>query len=125
MGYDKLTRAFEARFVACSRVSRPFDSLITMSMEEGETLRAYFDRYWEFYNEIGENNERVALSNFKVSLPIDFELKTSLTLRLVTDMHELMERVEEYKRLKVVGQVQIQGIYSHEKRGKNGLSSLA
>lgn len=94
-------------------------------MEEGETLKAYFDRYWEFYNEIGENNERVALSNFKVSLPIDFELKTSLTLRLVTDMHELMERVEEYKRLKVVGQVQIQGICSQEKGGKNGLSSLA
>lgn len=94
-------------------------------MEEGEILRVYSNHYWELYNEIGKNNERVATSNFKVSLPIDFELKTSLTLRLVTDMHELMERVEEYKRLKVVGQVQIQGVYSQEKGGKNGLSSLA
>ena len=32
--YDKLTRAFGARFVTCN-------SLITMSMKEGETLRAY------------------------------------------------------------------------------------
>ena len=70
-----------------------------MSMEEGETFRAYSDHYWELYNEIEENNERVAASNFKVSLPIDFKLKTSLTLQLVMDMHKLMERVENYKRL--------------------------
>lgn len=38
----------------------------------------------------------MAAGTFKVGLPI---LRTSLTLRLVTNMHELMERVEEYKRL--------------------------
>ena len=51
-----------------------------MSMEEGETFRAYSDHYWELYNEIEENNERVAASNFKVILPINSKLKTSLTL---------------------------------------------
>ena len=52
--YDELIRTFGARFVTCSRVPKPFDSLITMSMKEGETLRAYSNRYWELYNKIGE-----------------------------------------------------------------------
>jgi len=41
----------------------------------------------------------VATSTFKVGLHIDFYLRASLTLRPVMDMHKLMERVEEYKRL--------------------------
>ena len=53
-GYDELIRTFGARFVTCSRVSKPFDSLITMSMKEDETLKAYYNRYWELYNKIGE-----------------------------------------------------------------------
>lgn len=43
--YEELTRAFEARFVTCSRVSRPLDSLLSMYMREGEALKNYFDRY--------------------------------------------------------------------------------
>lgn len=70
-----------------------------MSMKEGETLKAYFDHYYEFYNMIEGNNGGVAVSTFKVGLTIDFELRTSLTLWSVTDMQKLMERVEEYKRL--------------------------
>lgn len=79
----------------CSRVPKSLDSMITMFMKEGETLRAYSDRYWELYNEIGGNNGGVASSTFKVGLPINFKLRTLLTLRLVMDMHKLMERVEE------------------------------
>ena len=79
----------------CSKVLKSLDSLITMSMKEGETLRVYSDRCWELYNDIGGNNGGVATNTFKVGLPINFELRTSLTLRLVMDMHKLMERVEE------------------------------
>lgn len=78
--YDELTREFGARFVTCSRVPKPFDSLIIMSMKEGETLKAYFDHYYELYNMIEGNNGGVAVSTFKVGLIIDFELRTSLTL---------------------------------------------
>ena len=70
-----------------------------MSMKEGETFRSYFDRFWELYNEIGGNNGGVATNTFKVGLPIDSELRTSVTLQPVTDMKKLIERVEEYKRL--------------------------
>ena len=43
--FQELTRAFEARFVTCSRVSCPLDSLLSMAMQEGETLKTYSDRY--------------------------------------------------------------------------------
>ena len=39
------TRVFEARFVTCSRVSRPLNSLLSMTIQEGETLKTYSDRY--------------------------------------------------------------------------------
>ena len=50
--FEELTWAFRARFVTCSRVPRPLDSLLSMSMKKGETLKNYSDRYWEIYNEI-------------------------------------------------------------------------
>ena len=43
--FEELTRAFGARFVTCSRVLRPLDSLLSMVMREGETLKTYSDRY--------------------------------------------------------------------------------
>ena len=43
--FEELTRAFGARFVTCSRVLRPLDSLLSMSMRKRETLKNYFDRY--------------------------------------------------------------------------------
>ena len=44
-GYDKLIKAFKARFVTCSRTPKPFTSLLSLAMKEGETLRAYSNRY--------------------------------------------------------------------------------
>ena len=37
--FQELTRAFRARFVTCSRVSCPLDSLLLMVMREVETLK--------------------------------------------------------------------------------------
>ena len=45
-GYDELIRAFRAVFVICSRILKPFNYLLTMSMKKGETLRVYSNRYW-------------------------------------------------------------------------------
>ena len=62
------------------------DSLLSLSMREGETLKAYSDRYWEMYNEIdGEFND-VAISTFKVSFPTEHGLRKSLTSKLVTSV---------------------------------------
>ena len=67
--FRELTQSFGSRFVTCSRVPRPFDSLLSLSMQEGETLKAYSDRYWEMYNEIDGDFENVVISTFKIDLP--------------------------------------------------------
>ena len=43
--FKELTRAFGSYFVTCSRVPQPLDSLLSMTMQEGETLKTYSDRY--------------------------------------------------------------------------------
>ena len=43
--FKELTQAFGSCFVTCSRVPRPLDSLLSLSMQEGETLKTYSDRY--------------------------------------------------------------------------------
>ena len=39
--FKELTQAFGSCFVTCSRVPRPLDSLLSLSMREGETLKTY------------------------------------------------------------------------------------
>ena len=98
--FKELMRAFEARFVTYSRVSRPLDSLLSMSMREGETLKNYFDRYQELYNEIDGDFKDVAVRTFKVGLPTHSDLQKSLTMKPSQSMHQLMDRIEEHKRVK-------------------------
>ena len=43
--YKQLTQAFGSRFITNSRVPRPLNSLLSLSMRERETLKAYSDRY--------------------------------------------------------------------------------
>ena len=68
-------------------------------MGVGETLRSYASRYWEPYNEIDSDNEKIAASTFRMGLPKNSELRESLTKRPPEDMRLLMRRIEEYKRL--------------------------
>ena len=96
---QELTRAFRARFVTCSRVPRPLDSLLSMVMREGETLKTNSDRYWETFNEIDEDFEEVAIRMFKVGLPIEHELRKSLTKKLAQCMHQLMDQIDKHKRV--------------------------
>ena len=51
------------------------------------------------YNEIGGRNERVATSTFRLGLLKDSVLRDSFTIRPPEGMHQLMRRIEEYKRL--------------------------
>ena len=50
--YKELTKAFNARFVTCSKIPKPLNSLLSMAMREGETLKTYSDRYQELFIEI-------------------------------------------------------------------------
>jgi len=44
--FKELTQAFGSRFITCRRVPRPLDSILSMYMREGKTLKTYLDRYW-------------------------------------------------------------------------------
>ena len=66
--FKKLTKAFCSRFITCSRVLQHLDSLLSMSMREGESVKAYSDRYWEMFNKIDGDFDNVAIKTFKVGL---------------------------------------------------------
>ena len=97
--FKELTQAFGSHFVTCSKVPWPLDSLLSLSMQEGEILKTYSDRYWEMYNKIDGDFEDVAISTFKVGLPNDHGLRKSLTGKLVTSVRQLMDQIDKYKRV--------------------------
>ena len=77
-----------------------------MSMRDGETLKAYSDRYWEIFNEIDGNYDDVAISTFKAGLLAEHDLRKSLTSKPVTSVRLLMDRIDKYRRIK---EYQLQG----------------
>ena len=84
--FKKLTQAFCSRFITCNRVPQPLDSLLSMSMREGESVKAYSDRYWEMFNKIDGDFNDVAIKTFKVGLPSKHGLRKSLTVKPVTSL---------------------------------------
>ena len=78
---------------------QPVDALLSIKMGVGEILHSYASRYWEFYNEIGGGNEKIAARTFRMGLPKNSEVRESLTKRPPKDMRKLMRRIEEYKQL--------------------------
>ncbi|XP_023920678.2 uncharacterized protein LOC112032152 [Quercus suber] len=104
--FEKLTQAFGARFITYRWVPQPLGSLLSMSMREGETLKAYSDRYWEMFNEIGGDYDDVAINTFKAGLPAEHDLRKSLTGKPVTNVRRLMDWIDKYIK---VEEDQIQG----------------
>ena len=98
--FKKLTQSFGARFITCSRVPLPLGFLLSMSMRDGETLKASSDRYWEMFNEIDMSYDDVAINTFKAGLPAQHDLRKSLTSKPVTSVHLLMDMIDKYRRIK-------------------------
>ena len=82
--YRQLTQAFDSCFVTNSRALRPLSVLLSLSICDRETLKAYLGRYWEMYNEMDGNFDDVTVNTFKNSLPIEHNLRKSLTGKLAT-----------------------------------------
>ena len=97
--FKKLTQSFCSWFITCSRVLQPLDSLLSISMREGESIKAYFERYWEMFNEIDDDFGEVTIKTFKVGLPSKHGLRKSLTGKPITSLCQLMDRVDKYKRI--------------------------
>ena len=98
--FKKLTQSFYSRFITCNRVPQLLDSLLSMLIREGESVKAYSERYWEIFNEIDKDFDEVAIKNFKVGLPSKHGLRKSLTGKPVTSLRQLMDRVDKYKMIK-------------------------
>ena len=62
-------------------------------------MKAYAKRYWEMFNEIDGEFDKVAIRTFKVGLPSEHDLRKSLTGKPVTSLCQLMDRVDKYKRI--------------------------
>ena len=48
---------------------------MSMSMREGESVKAYSDRYWEMFNKIDGDFDDIAIKNFKVGLLSEHDLR--------------------------------------------------
>ena len=51
------------------------------------------------YNKIDGDFEDVAISTFKVGLPAEHSLRKSLTSKPVTNVRQLIDRIDKYKRV--------------------------
>ena len=71
-----------------------------MSMREGESVKAYSERYWEMFNEIDGDFDEVTIKTFKVGLPSsEHGLRKSLISKPITSLRQLMDRVDKHKRI--------------------------
>ena len=52
------------------------------------------------FNEIDEDFDDVAIRTFKVGLPVEYDLRKSLTKKPVRSVCRLMDYIDEYKRVK-------------------------
>ena len=84
--FKKLTQSFYSQFIMCSRVPQPLDSLLSMTMREGESVKSYAERYWEMFNEIDGDFDEVAIRTFKIGLPSKHGLRKSLIGKSVTNL---------------------------------------
>ena len=60
----------------------------------------YLDRYWEMFNEIDGDFDDVSIRTFKVNLLAKHGLRKSLTGKPASSVHQLMDRIGRYKRIK-------------------------
>ena len=86
--FKELTWTFGSRFITCSRVPRPLDSLLSMSTREGE-----------MFNKIDGDFDDVAIRTFKVGLLAEHDLRKYLTKKPIRSMRWLMDCIDEYKRV--------------------------
>ena len=84
--FKKLTQSFYSRFIMCSRIPQPLDSLLSMSMRDGGSIKANSERYWEMFNKIDYDFDEVAIKTFKVGLPAEHGLRKSLMGKPVTSL---------------------------------------
>ena len=98
-----MAEAFVARFITNSRKRKEMDALLTMKLEDNETIKDYSTRFWETYNDIKGCSEEVEIRTFKLGLPTDTGLRQSLIKRPAQNLGKLMHRIDQFIRVKEDG----------------------
>ena len=70
---------------------------MSIMIQKGKTLKTYSDRDWEMFNEIDGDFDDVAIRTFKIGLPVEHDLRKSLTKKPVRNVRRLMDRIDENK----------------------------
>ncbi|XP_065635204.1 uncharacterized protein LOC112010488 [Quercus suber] len=83
--------------VAMSKPPRLISALLSLSVRDGETLKAYSDKYWEVYNDLDGKYDAVAINTFQNGLPMGHGLRKSLTGKPATSVRQLMDWIDKYK----------------------------
>nr|XP_023871761.1 uncharacterized protein LOC111984365 [Quercus suber] len=97
--FRKLTQTFGSRFVTYRRVAKLLTSLLSLSIQEGETLKTYSNRYWKMFNEMKDDCDGVVFNTFKLGLPTEHGLRKSLIAKSVTNVRQIMDCIDKYKRV--------------------------
>ena len=99
----QMAEAFMARFITNCWRTKEMDALLTLKLEEGESIKDYTTRFWETYNDINNYSENVAVRTFKSGLPLGTGLRQLLTKRLATTLRKLMDRIKQFIRVEEDG----------------------
>ena len=98
-----MAEAFVVRFITNSRKTREIDALLTMKLENNESIKEYSTRFWETYNDIDGCDEEVAVRTFKLGLLPDTGLHQSLTKQPAPTVGKLMQRIDQFIRVEEDG----------------------
>ena len=101
--WNQMAEAFVVHFIINSQRTKEMDALITLKLEEGESLKDYVTRFWETYNDIDNCSEDVVVRTFKSGLPLRSGLRLSLTKHPTTILRKLMDRIEQFIRVEEDG----------------------
>ena len=98
-----MAEAFVVRFITNSRKAREMDALLTMKLQDNETIKNNSIRYWETYNDIDGRSEEMAIKAFKLGLPINSGLRHSLVKRQPSSLVKLMNKIDQFVHLEEDG----------------------
>ena len=99
----QMAKTFVARFITNSGKTREMYALLTMKLENNETIKEYSTRFWETYNDIDGCDKEVAVRTFKLGLLPDTGLRQSLTKRPAPTVGKLMYRIDQFIRVEKDG----------------------
>lgn len=91
-----MEHSFTSRFVTSNRRPKTIEALTDLRRKVNESLKDFFDHYYDIYNLVEGCDQKTAATSFKRGLDRNFDLSKELMLRPLNDMSDLMRTVTRY-----------------------------